>query len=226
MLAIIGESLFGLQENQESARVIEDALRLQQSMPDADPLLTARLHLALSESREMMGGPRRRGRRAREDVCRTRAPPGRDAASSPCARGCTSRRSAWRSNDYAITERAARSGDRRGDGGDRPALRRSRHGVDVSQQGLHLHRPHAAGRGAGAPGLRHPAGEPQRRLRAFEGDRPGALLRQRADPRRRLRRRGAPHARARRQCGTRVRRREQSGRRPGHDCHAGRVRVR
>ena len=33
MLAIIGESLFGLQENQESARVVEDALRLQQSIP-------------------------------------------------------------------------------------------------------------------------------------------------------------------------------------------------
>jgi eukaryotic-like serine/threonine-protein kinase len=55
MLAIIGESLFGLQEMRESARVVEDALRLQQSTPDADPLMTARLHLALSTSREMLG---------------------------------------------------------------------------------------------------------------------------------------------------------------------------
>jgi len=55
MLAIIGESLFGLQEDKEASRVIEDALRLQDSLSDADPLLTARLHLALSESREMTG---------------------------------------------------------------------------------------------------------------------------------------------------------------------------
>jgi eukaryotic-like serine/threonine-protein kinase len=57
MLAIIGESLFGLQENAESARVVEDALRLQRAVPDADPLMTARLHLALSQSREMLGDP-------------------------------------------------------------------------------------------------------------------------------------------------------------------------
>jgi serine/threonine-protein kinase len=57
MLAIIGESLFGLQENAESARVVEEALRRQQSIPDADPLMTARLHLALSQSREMLGDP-------------------------------------------------------------------------------------------------------------------------------------------------------------------------
>jgi hypothetical protein len=38
MLAIIGESLFGQQENQESARVVEHALRLQRSIPDADQL--------------------------------------------------------------------------------------------------------------------------------------------------------------------------------------------
>jgi serine/threonine-protein kinase len=55
MLAIIGESLFGLQDNQESARVIDHALRLQQSIPDAEPVMTARLHLALSQSREMLG---------------------------------------------------------------------------------------------------------------------------------------------------------------------------
>jgi tetratricopeptide (TPR) repeat protein len=55
MLAIIGESLFGLQEIQQSARVIEKGLALHSSMPDADPLLGARLHLALSEAREYLG---------------------------------------------------------------------------------------------------------------------------------------------------------------------------
>jgi serine/threonine-protein kinase len=55
MLAIIGESLFGLQENQQSARVTEKGLRIHASMPDADPLLGARLHLAQSEAREYVG---------------------------------------------------------------------------------------------------------------------------------------------------------------------------
>ena len=55
MLAIIGESLFGLQENQQSGRVIEKGLHIYGSMPDADPLLGARLHLALSEAREYLG---------------------------------------------------------------------------------------------------------------------------------------------------------------------------
>ena len=55
MLAIIGESLFGLQEIQQSARVIEKALGIYESMPDRDPLLGARLHLALSEAREFLG---------------------------------------------------------------------------------------------------------------------------------------------------------------------------
>ena len=161
MLAIIGESLFGLQDNQESARVVEDALRLQQSIPDADPLMTARLHLALSQSREMLGDT--------------------DAAVAELAKTFAALDSAKRDpghlavrarlhesalgmvmNDYAMTERAARSAIDAGDGGDRTALRRSRHGVDVSQQGLHLHQPHAASGGTRAPGPGHPAGQPQR----------------------------------------------------------------
>jgi serine/threonine protein kinase/tetratricopeptide (TPR) repeat protein len=55
MLAIIGESLFGLQEIPQSARVVEKGLRVFGSMPAGDPQLGARLHLALSEAREFQG---------------------------------------------------------------------------------------------------------------------------------------------------------------------------
>ncbi len=107
MLAIIGESLFGLQENHQSARVVEDALRLQQSLADEDPSMTARLHLALSQSREMLGDT--------------------DAAVAELAKAFAALDTAKRDashlavrarlhesalgmavNDYAITERAAR----------------------------------------------------------------------------------------------------------------------
>jgi serine/threonine-protein kinase len=107
MLAIIGESLFGLQENEQSARVIEQALRLQDSMPDADPLLTARLHLALSESREMMG----RVDEAVAELTKTFAlldAAGRDAG--PLAVRARLHESAlgMAIDDYTITERAAK----------------------------------------------------------------------------------------------------------------------
>lgn len=55
LLAIIGESLFGLQENKDSTRVIEEALRLQESMASREELLNARLHLSLSKAYESMG---------------------------------------------------------------------------------------------------------------------------------------------------------------------------
>ena len=55
MLAIIGESLFGLQENKEAARVIGEALKLQGALPDADASMTARLHLARSKALEYTG---------------------------------------------------------------------------------------------------------------------------------------------------------------------------
>ena len=55
LLAIIGESLFGLQENKDSARVVEEALRLQASLPSRDELLSARLHLTLSRAYEPLG---------------------------------------------------------------------------------------------------------------------------------------------------------------------------
>jgi serine/threonine protein kinase len=54
LLAILGESLFGLQDIQESARIYEEALRVQKSArPDAE--LTARLHLGLSQAYEYIG---------------------------------------------------------------------------------------------------------------------------------------------------------------------------
>ncbi len=55
LLAIIGESLFGLQESTSSARVTEEALRLQESMGSRDNLLNARLHLTLSRAYEILG---------------------------------------------------------------------------------------------------------------------------------------------------------------------------
>jgi tetratricopeptide (TPR) repeat protein len=55
LLTIIGESLFGLQENRDSARVIEEALRLQGSLESREPLVDARLHLALSRAYEYLG---------------------------------------------------------------------------------------------------------------------------------------------------------------------------
>jgi serine/threonine protein kinase/tetratricopeptide (TPR) repeat protein len=55
LLAIIGESLFGLQDNADSARVIEQALRLQAAAGVRDTGLNARLHLVLSQSYEYLG---------------------------------------------------------------------------------------------------------------------------------------------------------------------------
>jgi serine/threonine protein kinase/Tfp pilus assembly protein PilF len=55
LLAIIGESLFGLQENAEAARVTEQALRLPASRAEENALLSARLHLTLSHAYELLG---------------------------------------------------------------------------------------------------------------------------------------------------------------------------
>jgi tetratricopeptide (TPR) repeat protein len=55
LLAIIGESLFGLQENADAARVIDQALRLQASAGIVDTGLNARLHLVLSQANEYLG---------------------------------------------------------------------------------------------------------------------------------------------------------------------------
>ena len=55
LLAIIGESLFGLQENADAARVIDQALNLQQSIGVVDAGLNARLHLVLSQAYEYLG---------------------------------------------------------------------------------------------------------------------------------------------------------------------------
>ncbi len=56
LLAILGESLFGLQEHQDVVRVINQALRLQATMATRDELLDARLHLTLSKALELLGG--------------------------------------------------------------------------------------------------------------------------------------------------------------------------
>jgi len=54
LLAIMGESLFGLQDLKESARIFEEALRVQTAAaPDA--ALTAGLHLGLSQAYEYLG---------------------------------------------------------------------------------------------------------------------------------------------------------------------------
>jgi eukaryotic-like serine/threonine-protein kinase len=105
MLAIIGESLFGLQENQEAARVIEEALRLQASLSDADSLLTARLHLALSKSREMTGDIDA----ALAELAKTLAALQTVRSGGPLAVRARLHESALglATGDYAMTERAA-----------------------------------------------------------------------------------------------------------------------
>jgi serine/threonine-protein kinase len=55
LLAIIGESLFGLQENMEAARVSEQALQLAAAAAEENALVSARLHLTLSRAYELLG---------------------------------------------------------------------------------------------------------------------------------------------------------------------------
>jgi eukaryotic-like serine/threonine-protein kinase len=55
LLTIISESLFGLQQNAEAARVAAEALQLQSTSGVRDALLKARLHLVLSQSYEYLG---------------------------------------------------------------------------------------------------------------------------------------------------------------------------
>ncbi|HEY6642431.1 serine/threonine-protein kinase [Povalibacter sp.] len=55
LLAIIGESLFGLQQHQDAARVLEQAVQLQAGADSHDPMMDARLRLALSQSYEYLG---------------------------------------------------------------------------------------------------------------------------------------------------------------------------
>lgn len=107
LLAIIGESLFGLQENQESARIVADALRLQQSLPTADPVMTARLHLALSKSREYLGD----NDAAMAELAKTFAALDtvtRDVGDLAVRARLHESALGMAINDYAITERAAK----------------------------------------------------------------------------------------------------------------------
>ena len=55
LLTIISESLFGLQQNAEAARVATEALQLQSTSGVRDVLLKARLHLVLSQAYEYLG---------------------------------------------------------------------------------------------------------------------------------------------------------------------------
>jgi eukaryotic-like serine/threonine-protein kinase len=55
LLAIIGESLFGLQQNEDSARVLEQAVALQAATGTSDDVLDARLRLGLSQAYEYLG---------------------------------------------------------------------------------------------------------------------------------------------------------------------------
>jgi eukaryotic-like serine/threonine-protein kinase len=55
LLTIISESLFGLQQNAEAARVANEALQLQSTSGVRDVLLKARLHLVLSQAYEYLG---------------------------------------------------------------------------------------------------------------------------------------------------------------------------
>ena len=55
LLTIVGESLFGLQENADAARVVEQALRLQESARIDDDLRQAKLRLMLSQAYEYLG---------------------------------------------------------------------------------------------------------------------------------------------------------------------------
>jgi serine/threonine-protein kinase len=55
LLAIMGESLFGLQDNGAAARVLESALRQHHAQLEGQPAMAARLRLALSQSYEYLG---------------------------------------------------------------------------------------------------------------------------------------------------------------------------
>jgi serine/threonine-protein kinase len=55
LLDIIGESMFGLQQHDDSVRVLQQALKLQQAQGVKDDALSARLHLGLSRSYELLG---------------------------------------------------------------------------------------------------------------------------------------------------------------------------
>lgn len=55
LLDIIGESMFGLQQHEDSVRILRQALELQRAAGVTDDVLGARLHLGLSRSYELLG---------------------------------------------------------------------------------------------------------------------------------------------------------------------------
>jgi serine/threonine-protein kinase len=108
LLAIVGESLFGLQENADAARVVEEALRLQASALIDDDLLQARLRLRLSQAYELLG----KHDEARSELNRSFAAlAASDEGSGPVYLQATLQRSALAIvfSEYADAERAARA---------------------------------------------------------------------------------------------------------------------
>ena len=108
LLAIVGESLFGLQENADAARVVEQALKLQESSQIDDDLLQARLRLVLSQAYELLG----RNEEAKRELTRSFA--ALRTSKIPLAgcssrRRCSSRHSRSCCQRYADAERAARA---------------------------------------------------------------------------------------------------------------------
>jgi tetratricopeptide (TPR) repeat protein len=108
LLAIVGESLFGLQENADAARVVEQALRLQESSRTGDDLLQARLRLILSQAYEYLG----RNEEAKRELSRSFA--ALKTSADPSGRlflQATLQQSALAIvlSEYADAERAARA---------------------------------------------------------------------------------------------------------------------
>ena len=66
LFAIIGESLFGLQQHEDSVRVIQQAFELHRSHAADNDVLAGRLHLSLSRNYEYLG----RAKQARDEINR------------------------------------------------------------------------------------------------------------------------------------------------------------
>jgi serine/threonine-protein kinase len=66
LFAIIGESLFGLQQHEDSVRVFQQAFELQRTHSSGDRALAGRLHLGLSRNYELLG----RIRESRDEIDR------------------------------------------------------------------------------------------------------------------------------------------------------------
>ena len=86
---------------------MQEALRLQQSIPDADPLLTARLHLTLSKSQEFLGDNDAALAELAKSFAALEQVPGKPGPLAVRAR-LHEAALGMATNDYTITERAAK----------------------------------------------------------------------------------------------------------------------